>query len=134
MNRLKRNIAHNKRLIKWLLAALALGAVYYVFTTVTHLGIPCVFHMITGLSCPGCGISRMFIRLSKLDFIGAFHANAAVFCLMPLWIVYGIIKIFFCPKWTENNSLPEKILIWSSLVLLIGFGILRNIPPLSSFL
>lgn len=124
---------HNIRLVKWLCAVLIIGIVYFVLITLTDVGIPCIFRLITGLYCPGCGITTMFLRLARLDFIGAFHANAAVLCLSPFWIIYGIVKIFFSPKWTENNSIAEKVLIWSSLILLILFGIMRNIPFFASF-
>ena len=33
--------------------------------------IPCVFNLITGYYCPGCGITRMFISIYKLDFYQA---------------------------------------------------------------
>ena len=33
--------------------------------------IPCMFHQITGLYCPGCGVSRMCLALFRLDFVSA---------------------------------------------------------------
>lgn len=127
MKRLKTNLAQNKRLIICLLGILVFGTAYYVFIRLTHISIPCVFHMVTGLKCPGCGITGMFLCLAKADFVGAFHKNAAVFCLLPFWIIYGAIKILFNPKWTEKNSKAEKILIWTTVAVLIMFGILRNV-------
>lgn len=120
-------MAQNKRLIICLLVIFAVGLVYYAFIKITHIAIPCVFHLTTGLKCPGCGITRMFLCLARGDFVSAFHYNSVVLCLLPIWVIYGIIKIFFNPKWTENNSKAEKILIWTTVAVLLLFGILRNI-------
>lgn len=35
-----------------------LGLAYYIVTQLTPLRIPCLFQKITGLACPGCGISH----------------------------------------------------------------------------
>jgi hypothetical protein len=47
-----------------------LGLAYYIITQLTPLRIPCLFQKITGLACPGCGISHFCIRLLHLDFLG----------------------------------------------------------------
>ena len=55
-----------------------LGLAYYIVTQLTPLRIPCLFQKITGLACPGCGISHFCIRLLHLDFLGAARENLAI--------------------------------------------------------
>ena len=84
------------------------------------------------LYCPGCGISRMFIKLCQLDFYGAFRSNSCIFIIFPLLICYGLFKAF---KYVKSGQYPqtkiESIFIWSIVVILVLFGILRNIPYFS---
>ena len=50
-------------------------------------GIPCVIHLITGLECPGCGMTRALVLVSQLDWSAAWRMNAMVFPLLggALW-------------------------------------------------
>ena len=63
-----------------------LGLAYYIVTQLTPLRIPCLFQKITGLACPGCGISHFCIRLLHLDLLGAAKENLAITLLSPLWL------------------------------------------------
>ena len=55
---------------------LGVGFAYLIFVSLTGLGIPCPFHAVTGLHCPGCGVTRMCVALARLDFAAAWDANA----------------------------------------------------------
>lgn len=50
--------------------------------------IPCIWKMIFGFHCPGCGLTTAFISLIKLDFTGAYESNWMIFILMPLGVYY----------------------------------------------
>ena len=54
------------------MAVLLCGLLYFAFTSITGLGLPCPFRMLTGWLCPGCGITTMFIELGRLNFEAAF--------------------------------------------------------------
>lgn len=40
-----------------------------------HLPIFCPFKAITGIPCPGCGMTRAFLELAEGDFVAAFQLN-----------------------------------------------------------
>lgn len=92
-----------------------------------HIGIPCIFHEITHLYCPGCGITRAIFSLLELDIKQALKQNLLIIFL-PLIIIYLInyIKI----KLNKENVDPSKIFpksIWYILLIItITYGILRN--------
>ena len=109
--------ARLKSVSKSTVIILAIGIVYYLFVKITHLGIPCVFNLVTGLHCPGCGISRMFISLFSLDFKTAFSYNAFV-------MITG-------PKGNQKSDKLETVMLVIALILAIAFGVLRNIPAFS---
>ena len=88
---------------------------------------PCMFHKLTNLYCPGCGVTRMVIALLKLNFVEAFCYNQILFCLLVLAIIYNFYKIIYFLLKKRWIHLPDFIFYVIIFVLII-YGILRNIP------
>lgn len=96
------------------------------------VGIPCLFHKITGFYCPGCGISRMCMALLELDFRAAFGYNAAVMILLPAAIVFGLREtVCWLRTGHFSETGAERAAQILAVILLVLFGILRNIPAFS---
>lgn len=95
---------------------------YYFLLTFFNVGIPCLFHKFTGLLCPGCGITRMILAILHLDFKSAFRYNQVVFIFSPIILYVSWLK-------SENYklSLIENIVVYIILIILLIFGIIRNI-------
>ena len=116
--------------IKRHLILLLILIAYFIFGHFTHLYIPCPFHKFLHIYCPGCGITRLFISLFKLDFITAFRSNQMIFILLPFGIVLYINYIYSIIK--NKKSWYERIPIWVFYIIIIAlvlFGILRNFIP-----
>ena len=95
-----------------------------------HVTIPCIFNKITGLFCPGCGVTRMILSITKLDLYQAFRYNPLIFCMLPFIIFYGIDTSIKWIKGTKNYlylKINNKAWIIILIITLL-FGILRNIP------
>ena len=101
--------------------------IYYFLNKSLNIGIPCLFHEITGLYCPGCGVTRLVFSLLKLDFYRAFRANPLIFILLIISSIYLVIKFLLNKIWKINLTIPNYI-YYIILVIVILFGILRNIP------
>lgn len=93
-------------------------------------GIPCIFNVITGLNCPGCGNTRAVLALLRLDFSRAFSVNA----LFPvefgyLLYIYGLLCFNYIKKGKVSfNSPPSwRWIDITALVLIVGWGVVRNI-------
>lgn len=103
---------------------LILGLIYYVFVCFTGISIPCMFYKVTGLLCPGCGITRMILSIIKLDFVSAFFANQFIFVTIP----FLLLEILFNKKIEKTKfKKVNNILIIIYFLLLIVFGIARNL-------
>ena len=63
-----------------------------MFCRLTGLGIPCPFHLLTGLNCPGCGVSRMLLSLMEGDLNAAFGHNAVLLCLLPVLAALFLVR------------------------------------------
>ena len=96
---------------------------YYFLNQKFGIGIPCLFHEITGFYCPGCGITRLFFSLLQLDFYRAFRANPLIFILLIIVIFYYILN-----KLCKINITIPSYIYYILLVIVILFGIFRNIP------
>ncbi|MBQ8350185.1 MAG: DUF2752 domain-containing protein [Ruminococcus sp.] len=101
----------------------ALGIIYCIFVMLTGFSISCPIRAFTGgrIKCPSCGISRMCISMVKLEFHDAFRYNPAIFLLIPIWTLCIGLWIF------EKGGRFIKIIEIISIIILIGFGIVRNI-------
>ena len=114
-------------LLKKVGIVLLVGAGYAVFVKLTGWGIPCVFRLLTGLECPGCGISRMFLALLRFDVGLAAKYNLLVLCLLPVGLILFLYKSWQYIKTGSNDMAAwEKGLYIAAFVLCIVFTVLRN--------
>src|SRR5450432_2047076 len=57
--------------------AMGAGAMVFLFNPATHQFYPvCLFHALTGLNCPGCGMTRALYALLHANFLLALKDNA----------------------------------------------------------
>lgn len=128
----------DKRLKKvlWLGAVLLLGGcTYAVFCRVTGWGIPCIFHLVTGLHCPGCGVSRMCLALLRLDIRGAWEANPAILALLPAGAVLAVrIILRYIRTGASRPTRGEEWIMIGMSVILVLYAVWRNIPVLLSLI
>ena len=120
-----------KRLNKCILISavtLCVGCAYALFCRLTGLGIPCLFHLATGLNCPGCGVSRMLLSLLRLDFRAAFRYNAALLCLSPvLAAVLGVHVVRYARTGSRKSGPLLEAVEIALAVLLLLWGVVRNL-------
>ena len=130
------------RRIRWgglVLASLTVlsgAAILFRFDPAAHGFYPfCIFYRTTGLLCPGCGSLRSFHHLLHGEVVDAIRYNPLLVASCPFLIWFGarllgralgkeMKPIVVKPKW-----------MWVGLAILVGFGILRNLPlaPLTWF-
>jgi hypothetical protein len=121
----------NARFVGIILTATALGiaAVVFFFNPATYPFYPaCQFHRLTGLSCPGCGLTRALYALLHGNFSAALHDNALfVLTLIALAIRsawFGQNKFY---GRTNGEFFPVTFL-WPLLGIALVFAVLRNLP------
>jgi hypothetical protein len=110
--------------------AVVLGVlfVYYIFTQLTGIGIPCIFHKITGLDCPGCGNSRALVALSHFEVKKAADHNLFIF---PELIFVGFISASVTVRYIKSGKVSLRLKHewagWVFLAVLIVWTVVRNV-------
>lgn len=112
------------RLMKWLVAQrsniLTGCGIVIVYLLLFALGITCPIKFLTGISCPGCGMSRAWFHAITLDFAGAFSYHP-LFWLVPIGAILLVLQ----------NKFPRavKISLGICIVALLLVYILRLLDP-----
>ena len=113
-----------------LAAATGLGlAVLYAFDPAQHAFYPrCLFHVTTGLYCPGCGGLRGLHEWLHGHWLTALRLNFLAFGVVPLLVLIGL------GEWCRRGQ-PHRLAVWQRpwftwllVGMVIAFGVLRNVP------
>ena len=117
---------YSSRKVLFLLLICCLGAAYLIWIRRGGFAIPCLFYKVTGLQCPGCGITRMILAVSEQDPKAALQANAFLFLTSPFLM---FLLIYNAYKWVRNEKIGTKTEAFAAVycVGLIIFGIIRNL-------
>src|SRR2546430_502454 len=106
-----------------LISVIAAGAaILHRFDPETvHFYPRCVFHVLTGLQCPGCGTTRALHHLLHGDVAGAFRLNAMLFVVAPF---SGLALV-----WRRFAAHP--VTGWAAVAVTVAWWVLRNVLPSS---
>lgn len=109
------------------IGVLAAIVLFYILN-LNGIGIPCLFHRITGLLCPGCGNSRAALALLRLDFFSALKYNL----LFPVEFFYIAWVYFFCCRNYLSGghfSYKPPVLVVDVIILILVliWWIVRNL-------
>ena len=100
---------------------LAVGAVCAVYAVLHVFGITCPIKYITGISCPGCGMTRAYLCLLQLDLRGAFYYHP-LFFMPPV-----VLTVYFF-----RSRIPKKVyrlFLLTTAVLFVIIYVVRLFSP-----
>lgn len=90
---------------------------------------PCMFHLVSGGHCPGCGATRAAHRLLHGDLRGALRMNALAVAALPFVAYWAARSSLGWLGWAVLPRLPRRAWVgWVVLALVVAFGVLRNLP------
>lgn len=111
---------------------LFIGILYFFLVLITKWRIPCVFYTMIHKYCPGCGLTRMFMALGRLNFPLAFRSNAFVLTILPIGLVWGIYRgAVYVKQGNKPYSKAESIGLILVFLIAVVFTILRNLDGFS---
>jgi hypothetical protein len=113
----------------WLLSIA--GAVYLFVFDPGRTGFfpPCMFRLITGMQCPGCGSTRALHEITHGHLKAAFMLNPLLLLASP-FLIYAFLRystIVMRGGVPRKNALPAPY-IYAIFFIVLGFWIFRNTP------
>lgn len=131
LSKIKENIKAKKQTLRSIGAGFVLFIAFFILTKIVG-GSICPIKNIFNVSCFGCGMTRAFISILKLDFTSAFYYNALsipLFFGIFIYTLFLIIDIVFSKNllYGFEKILSKKIMFVVYGVLLLCGSYLNNI-------
>lgn len=92
-------------------------AVIFLYVVLFAVGIGCPIKYLTGVSCPGCGMTRACISSLRLDFSKAFEYHPLWFAVFPM----SALLVFFKAKGNGKAVTCTSIMAGCMLVAVYFF-------------
>lgn len=111
----------------WFFLSLLLKTEVIAIESLNNLNFPpCPFHSITGIQCPGCGMTRALIAIINMDLKRAVAFNPFSLIL----IFFFIVNMLPAGKLLDNLFLRKKIYHIVGVAILTWWFFTRFIPSL----
>ena len=88
------------------------------YALMSILGITCPVKYLTGVSCPGCGMTRACLSALRFDFESAFYYH-------PLWILMLPLAALLIFLWAKRKKKALCVVLGLFFVALIGVYLYR---------
>lgn len=88
----------------------------------------CSFRRLTGIPCPGCGLTRVATRLAHLDFYGAWIVNplgflvALTFAGLALYALLHLTFGFAAPSLTLSRIARRRLICVGALAACVNYA------------
>lgn len=80
--------------------------------------LPCFNKKLFGFDCPGCGLQRSILHLTKGEVVDAFYMYPPVFTLLTLLIFIGFNLRF---KFKNGTKIITILAIFNAIVVLVNY-------------
>jgi len=106
-----------------------LSLLYFFNPTETAIAPKCLFHAVTGLNCPGCGMQRFLHAFMHGHIVEAFRYNYILIILIPYLFFFGIERYILSGKKQERwrQIIEGRTMAIAMMIIAPGWFILRNI-------
>lgn len=107
-----------------LCAALLLPQLLVQLAAIPHF---CLFEYVSGLDCPGCGVTTALLQLAKGDLAGAWETHP-VAVLLPFYLFFSAVLTHRSPLGPQRYA-AMRILDYGFLSSLAVFWIISTLIP-----
>jgi len=96
---------------------------------------PCAWKNVTGLPCPGCGMTRSTLALMNGHFLESLRYNALTWIMLLLWLIVAIgitIPARYRKIWIERIGVWENRTRWG--LWFTGIAVIYTLTRWTPFL
>lgn len=87
--------------------------------------IPCIFHSLTDLTCPGCGMTRACLALAQGKFGVAWSYHPFSFLIVGLAIPAAFFPIWLKSAWARCSPITQNLIVISGIILCLSIWIIK---------
>ncbi|MDE0398660.1 MAG: DUF2752 domain-containing protein [Candidatus Poribacteria bacterium] len=87
--------------------------------------IPCIFHSLTQLACPGCGMTRACVALVQGKFGIAWSYHPFSFFVVGLAIAAAFSPMRLKQTWYRCSSVTQNLIVISGIILCLSIWLIR---------
>ena len=87
--------------------------------------IPCLFHSLTELVCPGCGMTRACVALVHGKFGTAWYYHPFSFFVVGLAIAAAFFPMRLKIAWTRCSLAAQKLIVIGGIILCLSIWLIR---------
>lgn len=117
-----------KQVLEDVLPLCGLGCFCVLLLWLRGHGIPCLFREVTGLLCPGCGMTHAIVAILHGNFAEAMQENALSLTVLPLLAGYLLWRTHaYLKQGREGFQVWELVFLLAMLIAVLAYGILRDI-------
>lgn len=102
-----------------------IGVLFVAWLALYLLDIGCVFRLMTGIPCPGCGMTRAWLAALRLDFAAAI-AYHPLFWAVPIAFVLAFVREEMASGKVKRGI---DVVVATLCVLVIAVWIVRLVNP-----
>ena len=87
--------------------------------------IPCIFHSLTDLACPGCGMTRACLALVRGKFGVAWSYHPFSFLIVGLAIPAAFFPMWLKSTWARRSTTTQNLIAISGIILCLSIWIIK---------
>ncbi len=87
--------------------------------------LPCPIRAVSGIRCPGCGITRACLTLARGDFGAAWALHPFAYLLVPLAAFIALAPRWMRGLWRLIPSLLRRAMVGLSLAILLAMWVFK---------
>jgi hypothetical protein len=112
-------------------AIICVGLFYGYVLIPIGISVPCVFRKITGLKCPGCGVTQMCLDILHGNILASWNENRGLFAILP-WLIFlqGKYDYLYLKYGDVSYTKKENTAYCILACFTVAWGVFRNIVGL----
>ena len=87
--------------------------------------IPCLFHSLTDLVCPGCGMTRACLALTQGQFTDAWGYHPFSFFVIGLTIAAAFFPIWLKKTWNRRSPVTQNLIVIGGIILCLSIWLTK---------
>lgn len=87
--------------------------------------IPCIFHSVTDVPCPGCGMTRACLALTHAHFTEAWHYHPFSFVIVSLALGTAFFPSQLKNAWISYSSNTRNLIVIIGIVLCMSVWMMK---------